>query len=89
MTFTHVMAGALVSDLVAAEAWYTALFERAPQARPMDGLLEWYLPDGSGAQVYQDPTRAGSSSLVLSTDDLDTTASRLHAASPQPRAGRS
>lgn len=81
MTFTHVMAGALVGDLATAEAWYTALFEAEPHARPMEGLLEWHLPDGSGVQVFQDPSRAGSSSLVLTTGDLDAAAARLRAAS--------
>jgi len=71
VTSTHVMAGALVSDLVTAEAWYTTLFGRAPQTRPVEGLLEWYLPDGSGVQVHRHPSRAGFSSLVLGTDDLD------------------
>ena len=92
MTFTHVLAGSLVSDLPAAESWYSTLFERGPDARPMTGLLEWYLPDGSGVQVFHDPGRAGRGSLVLRVDDLDATAARLSRASvphdgPQPGGG--
>ena len=92
MTFTHVLAGSLVSDLDAAEAWYSALFDRGPDARPMSGLLEWHLPGGSGVQVLLDPARAGRGSLVLGTGDLDATAARLSAASlphtgPQPGGG--
>ncbi|NAZ77094.1 VOC family protein [Kineococcus sp. T13] len=92
MTFTHVLAGALVSDLSAAETWYTTLFERAPDARPMEGLLQWHLPGGSGVQVYRDPDRAGRGSLVLHADDLDAAAARLSEASvrhegPEPGGG--
>ena len=80
MPFTHVMAGALVSDLAAAEEWYAVLFDRPPWTRPMDGLLEWYLPGGSGVQVYRNPTLAGHGSLVLRVDDLDAEAARLRTA---------
>ena len=92
MTFTHVLAGALVGDLAAAESWYATLFVREPDARPMDGLLQEHLPDGSGVQVYRDPSRAGRGSLVLHESDLDAAAARLREASvdregPEPGGG--
>ncbi|GAB7191973.1 hypothetical protein NUM3379_26810 [Kineococcus sp. NUM-3379] len=90
MTFTHVLAGSLVSDLTTAESWYSTLFDRGADTRPMSGLLEWYLPDGSGVQVFHDPRRAGRCSLVLRVDDLDATAERLTRASvrhPGPQSG--
>ena len=92
MTSTHVLAGALVDDLAAAETWYATLFAREPDARPMDGLLQWHLPDGSGVQVFLDPARAGHGSLVLHESDLDATATRLREASvehegPEPGGG--
>lgn len=92
MAFAHVLAGSLVSDLTAAEQWYSTLFARGPDTRPMGGLLEWYLPDGSGVQVHQEPERSGHSSVVLMDDDLDGTAARLTDASivhsgPQPGGG--
>ncbi len=34
------LAQSTVTDLDAAEDWYTHLFGRAPDARPMPGLLE-------------------------------------------------
>ena len=46
----------------------------------MDGLLEWHLTSGGGVQVWAEPARAGRSTLVLATDDLDATAARLAAA---------
>jgi predicted enzyme related to lactoylglutathione lyase len=92
MAFAHVHAGSLVTDLTAAEQWYSTLFARGPDTRPMAGLLEWYMPDGSGVQVYQEPERSGHSSVVLMDDDLDGTAARLAEASvahsgPQPGGG--
>ena len=80
MTFTHVLAQATVSDLAAAEPWYTALLGRAPDLRPMAGLLEWHLVEGSGLQVWHDPARSGRSTLVLGVSDLDATAARVAAA---------
>lgn len=77
MTYTNVLAGSTVSDLVAAERWYTALFGRGPDARPMDGLLEWHLGEGFGVQVWRDAERAGRSSVVLGVDDLDAVAAQL------------
>jgi len=89
MSFRRVLAQAAVRDVHTAERWYTALFDSAPHARPMDGLLEWHLGDGFGVQVWQDPQRAGRSSFVLDETDLDALATRLSAAGlqhdgPQP-----
>ncbi|SDN54463.1 hypothetical protein SAMN05660199_00241 [Klenkia soli] len=80
MTITGALASMTVSDLDRAEAWYGALFGRAPDARPMDGLLEWHLPGGAGVQVFAEPDRAGRSGATLATDDLDDVARALTAA---------
>ncbi|MGY1740880.1 MULTISPECIES: VOC family protein [unclassified Blastococcus] len=92
MTFSSVLAQSTVSDLAAAERWYTLLWDRGPDARPMPGLLEWHLPGSSGLQVWSEPDRAGRSSVVLATDDLEGVVARLRAAGatqegPQPGGG--
>ena len=79
MTYTSVLAQATVSDLIAAEPWYTALLGREPDVRPMDGLLEWHVTAGGGVQVWAERDRAGGSTLLLATDDLDAAAARLAA----------
>lgn len=89
MTFQHLLAQAVVADLEVAERWYTVVFDGPPQARPMDGLLEWHLSDSFGVQVYLDPSRAGRSVMVIEESELDTFADRLTAAGldhdgPQP-----
>lgn len=77
MAIQRVLAHATVRDLAAAERWYAALFERQPDARPMDGLLEWHLGDALGVQVWAEPERAGHSTMVLDESDLDSLAARL------------
>jgi predicted enzyme related to lactoylglutathione lyase len=77
MAINGVLAQATVRDTAAAEEWYTKLFDRGPDRRPMDGLIEWHFGDAAGVQVWAEPERAGRSSLVLQVDDLDAFAARL------------
>ncbi len=77
MTITRVLAQSTVSDLLVAEDWYTRLFRRGPDARPMAGLLEWHLADTFGIQVWAEPDRAGHSSMVLDESDLEALVVRL------------
>ncbi|MEV8435853.1 VOC family protein [Actinosynnema sp. NPDC051121] len=77
MTITRVLAQSTVADLAVAEDWYTRLFGRQPDARPMPGLLEWHLADAFGVQVWAEPDRAGHSSMVLDESDLDALVARL------------
>jgi hypothetical protein len=79
MAFRRLLAQAIVTDLEVAERWYAALFDGTPQARPMDGLLEWHLGDSFGVQVWLDPARAGRSAMVIEESDLDALAARLGA----------
>jgi catechol 2,3-dioxygenase-like lactoylglutathione lyase family enzyme len=88
----RLLAQCTVSDLDRAEAWYTALAGRGPDARPMAGLLEWYLGDGFGLQVWSEADRAGGSTVVLEETGLDTAAVRLAEAGvrhdgPEPGGG--
>jgi catechol 2,3-dioxygenase-like lactoylglutathione lyase family enzyme len=93
MALTSVLAQSTVSDLGAAEQWYSALWGRGPDARPMPGLLEWHVDGHSGLQVWSEPDRAGRSTVVIGTDDLEDVATRLDAegidhGDPQPGGGR-
>jgi predicted enzyme related to lactoylglutathione lyase len=80
MALDRILAQSTVSDLGTAEGWYTVLWERGPDARPMPGLLEWYVDGTAGLQVWAEPARAGRSTVVIGTDDLDAVAARLAAA---------
>lgn len=88
-----ILAQCTVSDLRSAEQWYSDLLGRAPDSRPMDGLIEWRLGDGFGLQVWSEPDRAGRSSVILEETDLDAATARATAAGvrhdgPQPGGGR-
>ncbi len=88
----RVLANCTVTDLDSAEDWYTRLFDREPDARPMPGLIEWHLADTFGVQVWSEPDRAGQSSVVLDETDLDDAATRAIEAGighggPQPGGG--
>lgn len=88
----RILANCTVADLDRAERWYTVLFEREPDSRPMPGLIEWHVGDSAGVQVWSEPERAGQSGVVLGETDLDAVAARMSAAGiehdgPQPGGG--
>lgn len=92
MAFQRLLAQAVVTDLEAAERWYSTVLGGGPQARPMEGLLEWHLAPTFGVQVWLDSTRAGNSAMVINESDLDAlvaslAASGLNPGSPQPGGG--
>ncbi|MBY6676370.1 ATPase [Rhodococcus sp. BP-332] len=78
MQITDTLAVLFVDDHDAAIDWYTKLFGRTFDRRPMDPDAEWDLGDGRGVQVYLDPARAGGHDVVLGVPDLDSTLSELH-----------
>lgn len=57
MSITRALAQATGTELERAENWYAMLFDRPPDARPMDGLIEWHLGDSFGVQVRVDGNR--------------------------------
>ena len=71
------LAQCTVADLTAALEWYEKVFERAPDLRPMDGLLEWHFGRNAGLQVWQEPERAGKSTVVLDVPSLGDELRRL------------
>lgn len=78
MAITRLLAQMTVSDLARAEDWYGRLIGREPDARPMEGLVEWHLTDSFGMQVWCDPDRAGRSAMVLDESDLDARVAELN-----------
>lgn len=80
MSMQNVMASLWVSDLQAASAWYTKLLGRGPTEMPSDGLLEWEFPGGGWLQVFLKPDKAGSGSITIVEDDLETRVASLQTA---------
>lgn len=83
MQVQRILAQMTVSELRTAEPWYRRLFGSDPDARPMDGLLEWHLTPTFGVQVFAEPERAGRSSMVLDVDDVEQVAAELTGAGIQ------
>ncbi|MGI8799414.1 MAG: VOC family protein [Pseudonocardia sp.] len=72
-----------VTDLDPAVAWYTKLLAAEPDARPMDGLVEWHLAPTFGLQVWSEADRAGRSAMIVDHSDLDELAGHLDRAGIQ------
>jgi hypothetical protein len=88
MAITRLLAQMTVADLAVSAPWYGRLFGREPDARPMDGLIEWHLTDTFGVQVWAESDRAGRSTMVLDESDLDAFVQVLDRAGiphPEPR----
>ncbi len=66
-------------DLAASEVWFTALFGRPPDARPMEGLAEWHEGAGAGLQLFEDAGHAGRGTMTLIVTGLDDERGRLMA----------
>ncbi|GAA3555121.1 hypothetical protein GCM10022235_23840 [Kribbella ginsengisoli] len=77
MMFKAVLAVIPVHELGPAAQWYESFFGRPADQQPMDTLAEWHLSEFGVVQVFQDPDRAGRTSVNFAVDDLDTTLSTL------------
>jgi catechol 2,3-dioxygenase-like lactoylglutathione lyase family enzyme len=77
MAITRLLAQMTVGDLDSAVDYYTRLFGRGPDERPMDGLVEWHLSEAFGVQVWSEPDRAGASAMVLDESELDARVAEL------------
>ncbi|TPJ12141.1 VOC family protein [Mesorhizobium sp. B2-7-3] len=54
-----------------AEKFYTELFAREPDDRPMDGLIQWRGIAGANIQIFQDRDNAGSGRLTVVVPRMD------------------
>ena len=70
MPIDNVLASVAVSDLEAAEAWYTRLIGNAG-SKPMPEVAEWKFPNGGGLQVYALAERAGHCSFTMVVRDIE------------------
>ena len=64
------------ADLAKAKRWYSNLFGREPDRTPMTEVHEWYFGAG-GLQLLTSRTRAGSSRIILTIDNLERVRSGL------------
>ncbi|WP_373354691.1 VOC family protein [Pseudoroseicyclus sp. CXY001] len=76
MDSSDVFAHLSIARLDQAEAWYTALIGRAPDARPKYNLMEWHEHEGR-FQLREDRDHAGSGTITLKVDDLAAERARI------------
>ena len=77
MKLQKVYTALLTADLAAAEAWYTRLFGRGPDYRPMDTLVQWELFDQGGVALSTDDDIAGRGVMFLVVGDVAAERRRL------------
>lgn len=72
------------SDLNRSKHWYCILFNREPDANPMDGLLEWHHEENAGFQLFSNSANAGRGSMTIIVEGLFEERERLVDAGHQP-----
>ncbi len=76
MKIQGLFAIANVADMDKGEAFYTKLLGRAPDDRPMDGLIQWR-QNYFGIQLFRDAEKAGRSRMTIVTPDMADTRAQL------------
>ncbi|MCR6499712.1 VOC family protein [Shinella sp. CPCC 101442] len=84
MSLNKIYAHLNCADLDTSIRWFTAIFNRGPDARPMEGLAEWHRADSAGFQFFQNPADAGHGTLTLILRALENERSRLETAGLSP-----
>lgn len=77
MNLQKIYPSLLTADIAATEGWYTKLFGRGPDHRPMDTLLHWELFDQGGLMLSSSEEIAGTGMMFLYVDDLPAERRRL------------
>jgi hypothetical protein len=84
MPFKKIYAQIDCADLSASTKWYEKLFDRVPDAQPMEGLAEWHHLDSAGLQLFQNAKDAGHGTLTLIVDGLEEEHARLEKSGLSP-----
>lgn len=80
MRLEKIYPSVFTADLAAAERWYTRLFGRGPDYRPMPTLLHWELSDRGGFMLASSEEIASRGSIFLYVADLAAERRRLEQA---------
>lgn len=78
MKIDYVYAAVFVSDMDASEAFYSKVFGRVPDDRPIPTLIQWRSVGGNARiQLFHDPGKSGNSQMTLVVSDLEGTQDAL------------
>ncbi len=84
MAIDKIYAQLSCTDLSASVEWYEKLFGRAPNAQPMEGLVEWHHHDSAGLQLFENAKASGFGTITLIVDGLRDEHARLEKAGLAP-----
>jgi hypothetical protein len=84
MTLKAIYAHVSCSDLARSTTWFTSIFEREPDAKPMNGLAEWHHGETAGLQLFENTANSGKSTLTLIVADIRGEHARLAKAGLRP-----
>lgn len=84
MSIEKIFAQLNCKSLKASEPWFSKLFGRAPDAHPMEGLLEWHHAETAGFQLFHNQENAGSGTMTLIVQELAGEHERLNIAGLEP-----
>jgi predicted enzyme related to lactoylglutathione lyase len=79
MRIQGIYAAIATTDIAVAEAFYTKLFERGPDDRPMDNLIQWRDIAGANIQIFAKQENAGSSMCTIVVPKMDEARASLEA----------
>jgi predicted enzyme related to lactoylglutathione lyase len=65
MQIQGIYAALATANMDRAERFYTQLFDRGPDDRPMNGLIQWRNVAGANIQIFLDSENAGSGRLTI------------------------
>lgn len=71
MQIQGIYAALATANMEIAETFYTQLFDREPDDRPMDGLIQWRNIAGANIQIFLDKLHAGSGRLTIVVPNMD------------------
>lgn len=71
MQIQGIYAALATASMDRAEKFYAQLFDRGPDDRPMDGLIQWRDVVGANIQIFHDPEKAGSGRLTIVVPKMD------------------
>lgn len=71
MQIQGIYAALATAGMDSAEKFYTRLFDREPDDRPMDGLIQWRDVAGANIQIFHDTKNAGSGRLTIVVPEMD------------------
>ncbi|MGO4637028.1 VOC family protein [Mesorhizobium sp. 2RAF45] len=79
MRIQGIYAAIATADIAAAESFYTKLFDRGPDDRPMDNLIQWRNVAGANIQIIENQDNAGSSMCTIVVPDMSEARTSLKA----------